>query len=120
MAKASDHGHLAERQGARAAIDAARTNPNKDPLRTACLVWICNERKLHRLYVAMQWQQTAQATQVGVVSRRVGKISSCAGKKPLSLLALLNDIEQAHPWSRDLASHVAEVEKCLASSLPAG
>ena len=112
VAKASEHGHLAERQAARNLLDGKC--PTKAATRAALLGWISNEKRLRRLYACMQMHQPVDTTREKVVRCKVGGIIGAVGKKPHLLLALMSGLEQAQPWSNALASMIVDMEKCMA------
>ena len=85
VAKASEHGFLAERRDAMRRIEEAHQNKHKEDLKVACLGWLSNERKFDMLFKAMQWQMDANTVWEHAV---IGKLTQLAEYHIESLMCL--------------------------------
>ena len=113
VAKAREHGLLAERLDARSRLEEAQRGHNKGELNAVLLDWISNERKVDRLFKAMQWQQGAGS---GMGTAAIGKLKKCAKavkRKPQRVLEMLAEVETSHPWAKPLADVLMTLEANL-------
>ena len=109
VARASEHGFLAERRCARALIDEGDRAQSKEALRTACSTWVENERRLDKLCCAMQWPRQVEPSQERVTCCMLAKVASGVGKRPRLLIEILHAVEQSQPWSQSMAEKMKEL-----------
>ena len=82
----------------------------KVSLRSACVDWLKVERKADELAFVMQWQSPADDKELRAKMTRAD-----FKKKPRKLTELMDEIEAAHPWTRQLANNMLDLEECLDS-----
>ena len=101
---------LKERLECRGSIDRVVEVPVFEDLLDAYGDWLQNESRLDELLHAMGERPEASQKDKTMCAS-VAKCSSKVGKQPKMLLALLDDIQALHPWSKRLASRLAELDE---------
>ena len=104
---------LDERREARQNINVAQAGKDKEVLREAIWDWLTNERYLDELECTMAQHNAGDSKRDQCISRRVDEIANDVRKKPKLVLAMLQELEEAHPWTRSLANKLCEVEDML-------
>ena len=102
---------MAARREARERLDGLRRGDCKRAIADACLEWVANERHVHELGHAMGRQRDGKSSNDAHLRAKVRKID--AARKPLQLVAVMREMESAHPWSRALAIAMDAIEEQL-------
>ncbi len=95
------------RGGNRKDVEVAKAEC-KESLLYACVEWLKCERHVDDLAFVMQWQIP---TDDKVLRAKTAKVNFT--KKPRKLIELMDEIEAAHPWTRQFANAMLDLEECL-------
>ena len=101
------------RQDTHSSVEASLASGDKRESINACWEWASNEMRVDELRFAMGGQSVRSDDQDRVLRARLSKASQAALKKPRQLVAIMEEVESSHPWSRAFANCMLDLEERL-------